>query len=232
MAASAATDSTERSIWPAMMTRARPIDMTPSTLDCLDDVGEDAGLEIIGNEGREDRQDNQQHEPDEIVEDEFELCAGLRCHHCFRCIDVKKGLRVLAGGSDQVTLIRPASPWRSAASGCPRRPDYRRCPCVMAAPGILMFGPQASIVTVDFRPSTSYSPGLISCLSDDLVHEHGNGGSLCIERLFDFDVAASPCGSDRGRRVRRWSSSSSRRPASCRPLPATRRPRPRDVRRG
>ena len=33
MAESAATDSTERSIWPAMMTSARPIDMTPSTLE-------------------------------------------------------------------------------------------------------------------------------------------------------------------------------------------------------
>src|SRR4029079_13307529 len=33
---------------------------------------------------------------------------------------------------------------------------------VMAAPGILMSGPQASLVTVDFRPITSYSPGLIS----------------------------------------------------------------------
>ena len=33
MALSAATDSTERSMWPAMITSARPIDMTPSTLD-------------------------------------------------------------------------------------------------------------------------------------------------------------------------------------------------------
>src|SRR5687768_5161855 len=34
----------------------------------------------------------------------------------------------------------------------------------IAAPGILMFGPQASIVTSDSRPSTVYLPGLISCL--------------------------------------------------------------------
>ena len=33
MALSAATDSTERSMWPDMMTSANPIDMTPSTLD-------------------------------------------------------------------------------------------------------------------------------------------------------------------------------------------------------
>ena len=33
MALKAATDSTERSMWPAMMTSARPIDMMPSTLE-------------------------------------------------------------------------------------------------------------------------------------------------------------------------------------------------------
>jgi len=42
--------------------------------------------------------------------------------------------------------------------------DQGNISLVMAAPGILMLGPQASLVTVDFKPSTSYSPGLISCL--------------------------------------------------------------------
>ena len=34
MAASAAVDSTERSMWPAMMTMARPIAITPTKVDC------------------------------------------------------------------------------------------------------------------------------------------------------------------------------------------------------
>ena len=34
MAASAAVDSTDRSMWPAMMTMARPIAITPTKVDC------------------------------------------------------------------------------------------------------------------------------------------------------------------------------------------------------
>ena len=34
MALSAATDSTDKSMCPAMMTSASPIDITPRTLDC------------------------------------------------------------------------------------------------------------------------------------------------------------------------------------------------------
>jgi hypothetical protein len=72
MALSAATDSTDRSMWPAMITSARPIDMTPRTVDCLDDVGEDADLEVVRDEDREDRQHREQDEPDEVVEHELE----------------------------------------------------------------------------------------------------------------------------------------------------------------
>ena len=37
----------------------------------LDDVGEDADLEEVRHEDREDDQHHRQHEPDEMVEDEF-----------------------------------------------------------------------------------------------------------------------------------------------------------------
>ena len=50
MALSAATDSTERSMWPAMMTRAKADRHHAQDRGRLDDVGEDAGLEEVGNE--------------------------------------------------------------------------------------------------------------------------------------------------------------------------------------
>ena len=59
---------------------------------------------------------------------------------------------------------------------------------VIAAPGILMFGPHFSIVTVGFKAEHLVGAGLDFLLVDDLVGEHGDGRGLGIERLLDFDL--------------------------------------------
>ena len=125
MAPSAATDSTERSMWPAMMTMARPIGHDADEGRLLDDVGEDADLEEVRHEEREDRQHHQQHEPDEIVEDEFGdgLLAGSavmagpvierglrRCRRKLASVWPPAGERAPAtpAAALQVCLTRPA----------------------------------------------------------------------------------------------------------------------------
>ena len=50
----------------------------------FDDVGKDAELEIIGHECREDRQHEQQHEPDEIVQNKLEDASRPSVHEVFR----------------------------------------------------------------------------------------------------------------------------------------------------
>ena len=50
----------------------------------LDDVGEDAELEIVRDEDGKDHQHEEQHEPDEVVEDELEGFAGARVHGLIR----------------------------------------------------------------------------------------------------------------------------------------------------
>ena len=86
MAVSAATDSTDRSMLPAMMTMARPIAMTPTKVDCSTMLAKMPIWKKLRNGDREDRQHDDQHEPDEIVENELDerpfvavaSCSGLR----------------------------------------------------------------------------------------------------------------------------------------------------------
>ena len=73
---------------------ARPADMalswSPTVIDPdrhdaehrggLDDVGENAGLEVVRDEGRKGGEHHQQHEPDEVIEDELEDAAGAWGH--------------------------------------------------------------------------------------------------------------------------------------------------------
>ena len=78
MAASASTDSTERSMWPAMSVSDRPIAMMPTKVDCSMMLSEDAELEKVRDQDREDAEHDGQHEPDEIVEDELDRRALAR----------------------------------------------------------------------------------------------------------------------------------------------------------
>ena len=59
---------------------------------------------------------------------------------------------------------------------------------VIAAPGILMFGPHFSMVSVEFKAKNLIGAGLDFLLVHDLVGEHGDCGGLGIERLLDFDL--------------------------------------------
>ena len=59
--------------WPAMMTMSdRPIAMTPTKVDCSMMLSEDADLEEVRDRQREDGEHDDQHEPDEIVENELD----------------------------------------------------------------------------------------------------------------------------------------------------------------
>ena len=78
MAASASTDSTERSMWPAMMTSARPIAMMPTKVDCSMMLTKMPIWKKFGIEEREDDQHDDQDEPDEVVEHEFDRARWLR----------------------------------------------------------------------------------------------------------------------------------------------------------
>ena len=75
MAVSAAIDSTDRSMWPAMMTMARPIAMTPTKVDCSMMLAKMPIWKKFGIEDRENGQHDNQHEPDEIVEHELDNCS-------------------------------------------------------------------------------------------------------------------------------------------------------------
>ena len=91
--------------------------------------------------------------------------------------------------SRSTRLTRPTSRCRSAASGCPRSAGSSTLSLVIAAPGILMFGPQASLVTVAVRGrARRSSPGLISCLLTTLSMNMATRRGLGVERLLDFDV--------------------------------------------
>ena len=46
----------------------------------LDDVGEDAGLEVVRHEQGKCSQHEQQHEPGKVIEDELEGAAGVGVH--------------------------------------------------------------------------------------------------------------------------------------------------------
>ena len=72
MAVRAATDSTERSMLPAMMTMARPIAMTPTKVDCSMMLAKMPIWKKFGIAEREDGQHDDEHEPDEIVEHELD----------------------------------------------------------------------------------------------------------------------------------------------------------------
>ena len=111
-------------------------------------------------------------------------------------------------GRDRDWLTRPASRCPEGGFRLPQKAGLSTLSLVIAAPGILMFGPQASLVTDALQAEHVVFAGLDLLLADDLVHEHGDGRSLRVERLLDLDVAASPCGSGRGRPARRSSSSS------------------------
>ena len=75
MAASAAVDSTDRSMWPAMMTMARPIAMTPTKVDCSTMLAKMPIWKKFGTKSEKTTSTSDQHEPDEIVEHELGRCA-------------------------------------------------------------------------------------------------------------------------------------------------------------
>ena len=62
---------------------------------------------------------------------------------------------------------------------------------VIAAPGILMFGPHASSVSSESRPVTVVVAGLDLLLVHDLVGEHGERGGLRHHRLLDLHLQPS-----------------------------------------
>ena len=62
---------------------------------------------------------------------------------------------------------------------------------VIAAPGILMFGPHDSMRQLGIEPGHVVFAGLDLLLVHDLVGEHGERGSLRYHRLLDFHLQPS-----------------------------------------
>ena len=62
-------------MWPAMMTMARPIAMTPTKVDCSMMLAKMPIWKKFGTTARKHDQHHGQHEPDEVVEHEFDHCA-------------------------------------------------------------------------------------------------------------------------------------------------------------
>ena len=113
IAASAATDSTERSMWPAMITMARPIAMMPTKVDCSTMLAKMPIWKELRDGEREDRQHDDQHEPDEIVEHELDhRGAVVTAGPCRRSsAEARPGTRGSGGClvvSHAGLLIRPA----------------------------------------------------------------------------------------------------------------------------
>ena len=139
----------------------------------LEDVEEDADLEEVRDGQREDRQHDDQDEPDEVVEHELDRRPPARAR---RWRSVERVLRrPSAGHASRALGARARARRRWPAPACrigvraystgltgsvggfrlPQKFGSSTLSLVIAAPGILMFGPQASIVSADSRPVTS-----------------------------------------------------------------------------
>ena len=108
-----------------------------------------------------------------------------------RLIPVRGRIAPGRDGPEPLAKAEPYSTGFTVSVGgfrLPQKAGLSTFSLVIAAPGILMFGPQASLVTVALQAEHVIFAGLDLLLADDLVHEHGDGGGLGVERLLDFDV--------------------------------------------
>ena len=171
--ASAATDSTDRSMWPAMMTQRQADRHDADEGRLLDDVGEDADLEVVRDGEREDRQHDEQHEPDEIVEDELEERAGVRGRSCRRTPSAGAGARLRARSGRSVVQAAHSTGFTGVGRRLQIAPERRVVDIVLGDRGardldVRAPGSRSVSVALAGRARRS-SPGLISCLFDDLV---------------------------------------------------------------
>ena len=148
-------------------------------------------------------QHDEQHEPDEIVENELERGASLAADRGARanaaespveCQSVPghaaahRGAAGPLAGACKACLFDRLDRCRSAASGCPRSAGSSTLSLVIAAPGILMFGPQALVGHARIQAEHVIVAGLDLLLVDDLVGEHGERRGLGVQRLLDLDL--------------------------------------------
>ena len=152
MAVSPATDSTDRSMLPGDDDDGEADGHHADEGRLFDDVGEDADLEVLRDGQGEDRQDDRQHDPDEIVENEFDdrsLFRGEPRRLPHRWPRTGKGPGPRFG-------MRHSTGFTGSA-GALRLPQNRgssTLSLVIAAPGIFRLGPQASMVRTESSPST------------------------------------------------------------------------------
>ena len=151
IAASAITDSIERSICPAISVSDRPTAMMPTKVDCSRMLRKMPICKNFGMNGREARQRDQQDDPDQIVEHEGRAAAGGG--------PVRSGPRRASGAAPatRCRLGRHSTDFTGSVGGfrLPQNFGSSTFSLVIAAPGILMFGPQLSMVSSDGRPITS-----------------------------------------------------------------------------
>ena len=147
-----------------------------------------------------DRRREEQHDagriPDKIVEDEPEQGRVL-------------GPVVLAADGDAPDGPgRLGTTWTGVVGGfrLPQKRVSSTLSLVIAAPGILMFGPQASMVSVGFQAEHVVVAGLDLLLAQrSCRHEHGERRGLRVERLLDFDLLPALADAGRARPARRSS---------------------------
>ena len=112
--------------------------MTPTKVDCSRMLSRMPIWKNFGMKSGEGGERDQQDEPDEVVEDEGEE----------RLVALLPRLRRGGGHSTAVTGVL-------GGLRLPQNFGSSTLSLVMAAPGILMFGPQLSMVSSDWRPITS-----------------------------------------------------------------------------
>ena len=145
----------------------------------LQDVDEDPDLEEVLDRDRADQEDGGQDAPDQMVEDEDQDGAAPT--------GAARRPRLDAMAKPVLLLARP-SPGRSAACRLPQKRVSSTLALVIAAPGILRFGPHSSLGELGVEPEHLVGAGLQLLALQDLGQEHGEAVDLGVGRLLDLDL--------------------------------------------
>ena len=121
----------------------------------LEDVQEDADLEEVRDRRPRNRQHDDEDEPDEIVEDELDERPLPGREIICEPRDGDPGPLRGSGTDASADVYSTGLTGSVGGFRLPQKRGSSTLSLVIAAPGILMFGPQLSIVSTESSPSTS-----------------------------------------------------------------------------